>query len=216
MGANGESVMGSIDSSLRIRLALSQWGVDRGTQLAEFAITLPLLVVFVVGIFDFSGAFTLKQKLTNIARDSARAAAADPATDLVNSLPMSVSDAFYVVDNYLLANNIDDCGLNTKTPTSVGTLLWQATVSSSSASPCGITFTINRGYYFPLAIPATTPPPLSCIPQVPAGGVTQIVGTCVSIQYSYQWRFGKVVSLLGGSAILPTAITAEAVAMNEN
>src|SRR5579863_3165348 len=109
MGANGESVMGSIDSSLRIRPALSEWDADRGTQLAEFAITLPLLVVFVVGIFDFSGAFTLKQKLTNIARDAARAAAADPATDLRSALPMSVSDAFYVVDNYLLANNINDC-----------------------------------------------------------------------------------------------------------
>src|SRR5215467_1467471 len=84
---------------------------EDATQLAEFAITLPLLVLFVVGIFDFSGAFTLKQKLTNIARDAARAAAADPATDLNNGLPYSVSDAFYVIDNYLIANNINDCGV---------------------------------------------------------------------------------------------------------
>jgi len=40
---------------------------DRGSQMVEFAVTLPLLMVFVVGIFDFSGAFTLKQKLTNAA-----------------------------------------------------------------------------------------------------------------------------------------------------
>jgi Flp pilus assembly protein TadG len=209
--------MGPIDSSLRIRLALSEWGADRGTQLAEFAITLPLLVVFVVGIFDFSGAFTLKQKLTNIARDAARAAAADPATDLGKPLPMSVSDALYVVDNYLLANNINDCGLGLQTPTLVTghPLTWQVTISSSSGSPCGIVFTINRGYYFPIATPVTTPPALTCTPAA-ANGAVQVVGTCVSVQYSYQWRFGQVSSLLGRRAALPTAITAVAVAMNEN
>lgn len=207
--------MDSLDSSLRLRLALSEWRADGGTQLAEFAITLPLLVVFVVGIFDFSGAFTLKQKLTNIARDAARAAAADPATDLRSSQPMSVSDAFYVVDNYLLANNINDCGVKVSSGTLVGTLTWQFSVASKSGSPCGIIFTINRGYYFPIATPVTTPPAVTCTPAA-ANGAVQVVGTCVSIQYSYQWRFGKVVSLLGSNAMLPTNITAGAVAMNEN
>ncbi|MGC2474694.1 MAG: TadE/TadG family type IV pilus assembly protein [Candidatus Sulfotelmatobacter sp.] len=199
------------------RLNCFAWESENAAQLAEFAITLPLLVVFVVGIFDFSGAFTLKQKLTNIARDAARAAAADPATDLRSALPISVSDAFYVVDNYLLANNINDCGLGLQTPTLVTghPLTWQVTISSSSGSPCGIILTINRGYYFPIATPVTTPPALTCTPAA-ANGAVQVVGTCVSIQYSYQWRFGKVVSLLGSSAMLPPNITAEAVAMNEN
>lgn len=198
------------------RLRRFAWQSESAAQLAEFAITLPLLVVFVVGIFDFSSAFTLKQKLTNIARDSARAAAADPATDLTSALPYSVSDAFYVFDDYLIANNINDCGLGAMTPTPNGqTLTWQATVPSSSGSPCGVTFTINRGYYFPIATPVTAPPALTCTPAA-ANGAVQVVGTCVSVQYSYQWRFGKVMSLLGRSAMLPTAITAEAVAMNEN
>ena len=35
------------------------------TQIAEFALSLPVLVLLVVGIFDFSSAITLKQKLTN-------------------------------------------------------------------------------------------------------------------------------------------------------
>jgi Flp pilus assembly protein TadG len=182
--------------------------------LAEFAITLPLLVLFVVGIFDFSGAFTLKQKLTNIARDAARAAAADPATDLNNGLPYSVSDAFYVFDNYLNANNINDCGV--KLPTTTGqALTWQSTVASTTSSPCGITFTINRGYYYPLG--AISPvPTVSCAPLGPANAVTQVISTCVSIQYSYQWRFGKIASLLGNNAILPTSISAISVAVNEN
>lgn len=193
------------------------WCGEDATQLAEFAVTLPLLVVFVVGIFDFSGAFTLKQKLTNIARDTARAAAADPATDLstTSGLPYSVNDAFYVLDNYLIANNINDCGVKPTNGTLVRTLTWQFSVTSTSGSPCGIILTINRGYYFPIATPVTTPPALTCLPAA-ANGAVQVVGTCVSVQYSYQWRFGKVVSLLGSNAMLPPAITAVAVAMNEN
>ena len=70
----------------------------RAAQIAEFALSLPLLVVFVVGIFDFSGALSLKAKLTNAAREAARAAAADPANDLgarsAFGCPASVSDAF--------------------------------------------------------------------------------------------------------------------------
>jgi len=36
----------------------------------EFALSLPLLVFFVIGIFDFSSAISLKQKLTNAAREA--------------------------------------------------------------------------------------------------------------------------------------------------
>ena len=48
------------------------WDDDRASQIVEFALSLPLLVLFVVGIFDFSGAISLKQKLTNAAREAAR------------------------------------------------------------------------------------------------------------------------------------------------
>lgn len=209
----------------RIRLAASfgmkiakrlDWRGEQAAQLAEFAVALPLLVVFVVGIFDFSGAFTLKQKLTNAAREAARAAASDVTTDLANgSIPVSVSDAFYVVDNYLIANNINDCGVTPASGTSIGTLTWKFTVASTSSSPCGITLIVNRGYYFPLPLPTTTPPPLTCHPATPSGSQTQIIGTCISLQYSYQWRFGQVASLLGRRATLPQMISAQAVAMNE-
>jgi len=192
------------------------WRDEDATQLAEFAIALPLLIFFVVGIFDFSGAFTLKQKLTNIARDAARAAAADPATDLTKPLPYSVSDAFYVIDNYLIANNINDCGVLVSNNSIVRTLTWQFAPADNSGS-CGITITINRGYYFPFPVATKSAlPTVSCIPPPAGVGATQVVATCVSIQYSYQWRFGQVASLLGRNAILPTSISAVAVAMNEN
>lgn len=191
----------------------SRFGLrDRhGAQLVEFAVALPLLVLFVVGIFDFSNAFTFKQKLTNIARDAARVAASDPANDLATQpVPTSVIDSFQAVDNYLLANNLSDCGVVT-TPTKTG-LTWTYTGTTNCPTP-GLTIIINRGYYFPPAA-ATAPASVNCQP--PGPSPTLIIGTCVSIQYFYAWRFGNVASVLGASTVLPATITATSVAMNEN
>ena len=115
----GPRALGDLDDSRAACFACwltdrirSGWRDDHAAQLVEFAVSLPLLVLFVVGIFDFSNAFTLKQKLTNVARDAARAAAAEPASDLQSAdSPMSVVDAFQDIDNYLLANNLSDCGV---------------------------------------------------------------------------------------------------------
>lgn len=184
---------------------------DRAAELVEFAVALPLLVLFVVGIFDFSSAFTLKQKLTNAARDAARVAAADPASDLGNALPVSVIDAFQSVDNYLITNHLNDCGV---VSSGVSGLTWTYTGTGSGCPSGGLTITINRGYYFPAAT-GTPPARLDCKPQA-AGGQTAVIATCVSIKYAYQWRFGRAASLLGPSVSLPSTISAAAVAVNEN
>jgi hypothetical protein len=185
---------------------------DRAAQLVEFAVSLPLLVLFVVGIFDFSNAFTLKQKLTNVARDAARTAAAEPSTDLQTALPISVIDAFQDIDNYLIANNLSDCGA-ASAGAPVG-LTWKYTGTAASCPPGGLTIIINRGYYFP----GNGPVPLSldCMHSTNPAGQTAIISTCVSIQYAYPWKFGKVASLLGATSTLPNTISTAAVAMNEN
>lgn len=41
---------------------------SKGSAIVEFAVSLPLLVVLVVGIFDFGSAFTVKQKLAYATR----------------------------------------------------------------------------------------------------------------------------------------------------
>lgn len=190
---------------------------DGGAQMVEFALALPLLVVFVVGIFDFSGAFTLKQKLTNIARDAARVAAADPANDVPSSsttLPTSVADAYQVVANYFTANNLNNCGMTASTESYTAPTTWTFSSSGSGCPGTGLTITINRGYYFPESS-GNSAPSVSCQPQA-VGSQTAIIATCVSIQYAYPWRFGNVVGLLGSSVALPSVISATAVAMNEN
>lgn len=188
---------------------------ERAAQMVEFAVSLPLLVLFVVGIFDFSGAFTLKQKLTNVARDAARVAASDPASDVGNlssGVPASVRHALRAVDSYLTANQMNDCGLSTKIPTASG-VTWTYAIAPSGTPPCGITLIINRGYVFPVT--STTAPDVTCLSQAP-GGQTALVGTCVSLQYSYAWKFARVASLFGRTASLPTELSAVAVALNEN
>jgi Flp pilus assembly protein TadG len=190
------------------RLRAFRWlgADDRASQIVEFALSLPLLVLFVVGIFDFSGAISLKQKLTNAAREAARVAAADPANDLGNTsgVPASVLDAFYVVDNYLISEKLNDCGLSTPDlPTQTGgTLTWVSTTTGCPGGPSGsLTLTINRG----------------CVKtQQINGNTVNLVGTCVTLQYPYKWQYSSVTSLLGFTFIGPTNITTAAAAFNEN
>jgi hypothetical protein len=194
----------------RIKSAASE---DRAAQLVEFAISLPLLVVFVVGIFDFSNAFTLKQKLTNAARDAARTAAAEPTGDLQSTLPMSVVDAFQSIDNYLLANHLSDCGAALVGPFGPP-LTWKYQGTGPGCPPGGLTIIINRGYFFPAS--GTSPLTQDCTTPTDPGSLTALVSTCVSIQYAYSWKFGRVASLIGATSNLTKPITATAVAMNEN
>jgi len=192
------------------------WHDQSAAQLVEFAVALPLLVVFVVGIFDFSGAYTLKQKLTNIARDAARTAAGDPSNDLQfpsAAAPASVLDAFQMIDNYLIANNINDCGI-ISTPTISG-LTWTFANAANGCLRPGLTIIINRGYYLP-ASGATLPSSPCVSPGAGGAGTVTVIATCVNIQYTYPWRFGRAASLLGFRGTLPTQITATSVALNEN
>jgi hypothetical protein len=192
---------------------------ERAAQLVELAVALPLLVVFVVGIFDFSGAFTLKQKLTNIARDAARVAAADPVVDVTNPgsdpISSSVDDAFQVVQQYLTANNINTCGIVAADGIEGPPATWRFSATTSSPA-CSIEIIINRGYYFPAGSTSQLPPSNCQPPSAPSPNQLQVIATCISIQYAYPWRFGTVSSLLGPTTALPTPLIATAVAMNEN
>jgi Flp pilus assembly protein TadG len=176
------------------------WRGESATQIVEFALSLPLLVLFVVGIFDFSGAITLKQKLTNAAREGARVAAAGPASDLGKALiPASVEDAFYVVSNYLLSEKVNPCGLAGDPPALSGTLTWKSTATTGCPG-AGLVLTINRG----------------CIPQPVSTTTGNVVSTCVTIQYPYKWQYNNAASLLGISFTGPTSIKTTAASFNEN
>jgi hypothetical protein len=156
---------------------------NRGSSVAEFAISLPLLIVLVVGIFDFGGAFNQKQELNNAMREGARFGAAQPTNDLCTSCapPPSVDAIRVLVDSYMLAAHLNDCGLSQTTSVSASGPPW--IYNASISCPGTLTLTIVRGYpqcYLPTA---TTP-------------VVNIPCTQVSISYPYQWHFNSVIQLL--------------------
>src|SRR5262249_3411185 len=100
-----------------------QWLIwSEGSELAEFAISLPLLVVLVVGIYDFGGAFTLKNKLNSAVQEGARIASSQQTGNLsVNNgtcgAPVSICVVRDIVAGSLTASIGNDCGLSTGTVT---------------------------------------------------------------------------------------------------
>ena len=180
-------------------LLWSQGSLLRATDAAaliEFAVALPLLVVLVVGIFDFGGAFNLKQELNNAVREGARFASTQPTNDLTLGQPPSVSAVRSLVDSYLLTAKINDCGLSTAPQVQVSGLAWQFTGTSG----CSTTLTISRG------IPV----------QVTIGGTpVTMLCTTVNIIYPYQWHFNSVIQLLvPGANYTFTDIHSDATAVN--
>src|SRR5436309_12832262 len=103
---------------------------DRGSQIMEFALVLPLLVVFVVAIYDFGQAFNVKEKLNFTVKDAARFGAAQPTNDLTQTIPVSVAAIRDLVDADLTAAGLNDCGLGPLQAPS--TTVWTAPDSCSA------------------------------------------------------------------------------------
>jgi TadE-like protein len=190
--------------------ALSRLRGSEAAALIEFAVALPLLVVLVVGIFDFGAAFNLKQELSNAVREGAVFGASQPTNDLLNAgnVPPSVDAVRYLVASYLQAARINDCGLAAMPPPgSGGGQIWVYTTPPGSC-PGLLQLTIKRPCIGPLCPPAVgTYTPNTYIPN-----------TYVKISYPYQIStFNNVIKLLVPSASYAlSSITADATAANLN
>ncbi len=158
---------------------------ERGSQLLEFALTVPILLLLVVGAWDFGSAFVLKEKLTNAAREGARIVVSNSLvsspTCAGNSIPCPITSAENAVVQYL-----NNAGLN-------ASCLGSATVTTTySPGPppaglaawtwsCnGITLAINRW---------------------DAAGLD----TSVSLTYPVQWS----ISNFFGVTVIPSQITTQ-------
>lgn len=177
---------------------------DAGSQIVEFALSVPVLVLFVIGIFDFSGALALKHKLENAVREGARVAAADPATDLNATMPVSVSDAYQAVDNYLISENVNDCGLASAAAPAGSALQWIYAANTGCPGASGLTLTINRGCNSPQSVSVGG-----------SGATVFLICTQVTIVYPYVWQFTGAAGVFG-RLVGPASIRTSAVAFNEN
>jgi hypothetical protein len=181
------------------RLEITSWrglssramGVLRnasGSAVLEFSIVLPLLVVFIVGIYDFSGAFNQKQKIEQAAQEGAIVAGAQPTSDIYlgstsnPNNPDSLLPVVYAVFNSLAGSGVlsqanqGSCILPPASVQETG-LTWTYTFSGCSGfTNDNLTIAINRGW-------VTTGPPVA-------------VGATVTVTYPYHWQFNRVIQLL--------------------
>jgi hypothetical protein len=172
----------------------------QGAALLELAITLPLLVVFVVGIFDFSGAFNQKQKIEQAAQEGAIIAGAQPMSDIASpTSPESLQPVVTAVFNSLSGSGvIRGCALPA-TPSNLAPLRWKYKISGC---PDDLFIVIDRGWVPPSATTTST---------------TIAVGTIVKVTYPYHWRFNSVIQVLipGAGYAAVTNLTESATVHNQ-
>src|ERR1022692_25362 len=186
---------------------LSLLGDKQGSSLLEFAIVLPLLVVFVVGIYDFSAAFNQKQKVEQAAQEGAIVAGAQPMSDIQtgNPSPDSLQPVVTAVFNSLAATGVlPNAGTSCTPPAAtrptppppVG-LTWIYTFSNCSAIGDALKVTINRGWA--------------------SGGSPAALGTSIQVAYPYHWQFNSVIQLLipGAKCAALTQVTESATVHNQ-
>src|SRR5258708_38800581 len=119
----------------------------QGSALLEFAIVLPLVMVFVVGIFDFSGAFNQKQKIEQAAQEGAIIAGAQPMTDIAQGKanPDSLQPVVIAIFNSLAGSgsvSTAACNPPGTTAHSDPNLKWKYTISSC---PDDMIIVVDRG-----------------------------------------------------------------------
>jgi Flp pilus assembly protein TadG len=174
---------------------------SHGAQLFEFALTLPIMLVVMIGIFDFGGAWNTKQKLANAVREGTRIGAAAPKNDLSQSTcasppassPCSVQSIADAVKEYMVNAGLSDAScLTQNAPSSQTGLAWTYTCGN------GTSLTINRGATFT------------------ATGGGPVEATKVTLTYPYTWTLNRVIGLLpgGGSISLPATITTDGMMQN--
>jgi Flp pilus assembly protein TadG len=128
---------------------------QRGAELVEFALALPVLLLLLVGIFDFGYFFALRQKMTNAAREAARIVVSLPLSDssCTSSTPCPVVAAANAVVKYMADAGASVSCINPASPTTSAPLEWTYSCSNRTS------LVINRGYSFSLSggalVPAT-------------------------------------------------------------
>ncbi len=175
-------------------------GTD-GSEILEFAVSLPLLIVIAIGVTDFGAAFNLKYKLHNAVGAGARFASNQTTSDLTNPTPTSTKAIHDVIHNYLSTAKINDCGLSTAVPTKSG-LTWTYTATTNCPGNGTLVLVVDRGDTF-----STT-----------GASPVSLEATRVTLTYPFQWRFHRVIKLVAPTSNYAgiTQLTTEAVMPNLN
>lgn len=162
-----------------------------GSQIVEFAVSLPLLLVLAVGIFDFGNAYNLKQKVTTISREAARLGSSQPTSDLTMATPLSILAIRDAVVQDLQKVTLSDCGLAGAVATPAGASTpWKWSFTTSCGAAGNLVLTVDRGNVITSSMVAN-------------GTNIKVIGTSATLSYPYQWEFNRVIGLLVPGAAYP-------------
>jgi Flp pilus assembly protein TadG len=158
---------------------------ERGVELVEFALVVPLLLLLVAGIFDFGSAFALRQKMTNAARQCARIVVSSPLTDqnCQSAVPCSIEAAAGAVVQYMDVAGASVSCIQPDAPTSTGAMEW------TYACANGTSLVINRGY------------------AVTSANGSMVPATRVTLVYPLRWWLSRFLPGYGGLGKITTQFT---------
>ena len=165
---------------------------EEAAELLEFALAVPLILVMVIGILDFSHAYNMKQKLANAAREGARLGGSELYTDINSSNPPSVVAIKDDVTTYLRNAGIDTSFISSAM--TYNTTTYTATCYSTGTYGLKIERYVN--------VPYTDPT---------TGNTTAMPSTRVTLRYPYDWTYGfnHVIKMLMPSSSFTNPITIE-------
>jgi len=173
-----------------------------GSQLLEFALALPFLLVMVVGIIDFGQAYNLKQKLNDAAREGARFAVQLSCSDCTQTAPATTQALENSIVSYLTTAGVDICGLTGTTAPTIGPQPYASWTFTSPQACTGtsanFTIEIDRGNTFVNSSGAIVPS-------------TQII-----LNSPYAWTFNRIVGLLPGTGTYQAVSSISSSAVMQN
>lgn len=160
---------------------------DDGSQLLEFALSAPLLLVLIIGVFDFGGAYNLKQKLNNAVREGARYAA-NQNSDANDVNTTSINAVGTVVSNYLTNAGVTQCAVGSA---SGGPMDY--TISSGTKGCGSFNLEVNRNVL------------------ITDSNGTVYRATKVTITYPVTWAIGNIMKVFLPSSTLNSTLPATVV-----
>jgi Flp pilus assembly protein TadG len=170
---NTRELPGRLRGSIsRLSLSIStRLKETEGAELLEFALALPMILVMVAGLLDFSRAYNIKQKLAQSVREGARYMSNETG-DLNSSTPSTVPTLRDEVVTYLTNAG----GINTSF---IGTTL----TYTGPPSCTGTWYTTLGGVSYGLKVER-------CVKVPDTANSTTVLSTRVTLYYPYDWTFG--------------------------
>jgi Flp pilus assembly protein TadG len=181
-------------------------GKERGEELAETAMVLPILFMLLIGVYWFGQAFRIYGTITNAARDGARAAVNPGCTTCAAVDP--TTNAWTVIQNDLTAAHINPAQV--QQPTTIPTLCQCS--ATGTTNPCSTPTVVCDGSQGNICVQGVTHggpgnAPIEGLIQLsstvpPAGLTNGGAGECgISVSFQYPFQFWLPFASLNKSTV---------------